>query len=621
MRDRRILILLFLVACLVLPGTANAADTLENMLPKHSPINEDGSVTNELYEKFNVDNYVFDGDYGLTDIFDESGNEVISSFYVAGMFGLKIALYLFQWSIEAPFFDQLAAWVADAVNWMGGHIFWTILDTLSIFISLWILVEVFRRQYADSAKSLLTSLVFLALSMVLFNNMGEALHNINDFSNAASAQILAIVDQGKDSDDVNKEAVVKASNKIWENYAIIPWQFGEFGKSMKPGSEISETSKDPIAKDTYLILSSNDTDRSNYVKQWAEGDKPRYPTLTSDGDLSGRTVVTITTLLTNLIFVIFLVTLSLFGLFYKLAFLILAFMSPLVCLFAAWPRQGVWTVINWGRNWIGAGLYGVVVAFLLAFYLGISTKLYELVPKMGWFFGGVIPQMVLVMMLVMFRKKLIQFFQMPVRQTRNMFNQVRRQIGRGEPFRSQSREFGKQINSVFDQAESKFFGREPAVAGAAASGGSSGSGFSKPYLQKMMATDQPVENQSKMKQQQQPLLVGKKVGEVKKIEAPDVSRKKGQTVKVGEEAETPLVTKISVPDQPQRGRIINGEFIPYRSPQSTVKQHALINEKKKYRLARSEDIKKRKLALEAGKVTVKATAYLLAKSKKGANNE
>ncbi|MBH8608737.1 hypothetical protein [Thermoactinomyces sp. CICC 10521] len=606
---------LLLIFLLVVPGSAHAAGAIENMLPDHSPINENGSITDELYEKFDVDNYTFDGNYDVTSIFNKTQNFVLSNIYVAEIFLLKVGIYIFQWASQAPFFDYLASWTSGAVKWMGGNIFITVLKSISILVSLWILVEIFRKRYADSAKSLLTSLVFLALSMVLFNNMNSALHFVNNFSNHISAQILAIVEPSKQG-DVNKEVVVKSSNKIWENYAIIPWQFGEFGKSMKPGSNISADSKDKIAKDTYLILSANDNTRSDYVDKWTD-DPPRYPSMNSDSGLTGRSVVVIVTLVTDTIFVIFLITLSLFQLFYKLAFLILAFIAPLVCLFAAWPRSGVWTVINWGYNWVGAGLYGIVVSFLIAFYLGISTKLYELVPKMGWFFGGIVPQLVLVIMLVMFRKQLIQFFRAPVRQTKRVYGQMNRYFAKGEPLVSQSRQFAGTINRAFDSVEKKLRSR-PAAAN---SGSGQSSGFSKPYLQSSF-TDQNKKEKSAYKSQpfQNQKSIDPEIIPPKELRE---GQKHGPTIIDAEYSVVDDQEPLGLPDKPTRGRIINGKFLPAPAQLTTAPQSTTPKAKqkpKKRRLVQLNDEQKRKLKTQAvvlaGKAVMKMAASKESKPKK-----
>ncbi|SDY82825.1 hypothetical protein [Thermoactinomyces sp. DSM 45892] len=563
------IVLVLLVVCLFIPSQASAG-TIENMLPKKSPINGDNSITEEIYEIYDVDNYNFDDLYGLSQFFNESLNAMMGFVFVAGSFGFKLGLYIFQWSMHFPLFNDLARWTSNAVGWAGGDLFRSFLKIVSILVSVWVLVELFRRRYADSAKALGISILFLGLSMTLFNNMYTVLTNVNDASNAVSSAILSISQPSGDRDkgEVNKEVVAKVSNQIWENYILIPWQFGEFGQSMKPGTKIEKDSKDSIAQDTHALLTANADQREKLVKGWEK----KYPSLTSDSGLGGRFVINITLFVTNTIFLLFLTTLALYQLFYKLAFLILAFLAPIVCLFAAWPRKGVWTVINWSLTWLGAGFYGVVVSFLLAFYLGISTQLYKLVPDLGWFMGGVLPQLVLVLMLVVFRKNLIQVFRSPLSQTQRAVGQMNDYFNKGEPLQSSSKRFSKIMDRVHDKAEGAMGLSSTSNANAKTRGS-----LNKPYLQKMLqpqnsndevaATSEAQQGKAKSK----PGTAQGKLALVKqaKKDQNNDSKKKNMNNKLTDVTESSK--KNPFPDQPQRGRIKNRQFIPHQEPSSSTK--------------------------------------------------
>ncbi|MFD1443029.1 hypothetical protein [Thermoactinomyces vulgaris] len=558
--------ILMICICILLVPNVAMAGPVENMLPDQSPVNDDGAITDELYETFDVDAYKFDGSFGIMEIFDKSVNSILGGLYVTKTFGMKIALYIFQWSFYFPLFDDLATWIGEAVEWMGGDLFRSFLSIVSVFISTWMLIELFRRRYADSFKSLGISVLFLGLSMVLFNNMGDVLKFVNDFSDEASAEIMAL----QQSEDNKKAVMVKLGNKIWENYVIIPWQFGEFGSSMKPGSPITKDSKDPIARDTYLILSADSDQRENLVKTWAD---EKYPTMTDRG-ITGRGVVVIVGSVTDFLFAVFLITFSLFYLFYRLAFLVLAFMAPVVCLFAAWPRAGIWTVINWLKNWLGAGLYGVVVTLLLMFYLGISSQLYLLVPKMGWFFGGVVPQLVLIVMLVIFRKQIIQVFTTPVKQTRNFYRTSKSLIDKNEPLATQKKMFGQQINQAFDNAEKMIKNRlrgQKEADSVSASTQSTHRGFSKPYLQ-------GISNQSYSNNQSS----SKKVDGIDPEVIPPKQLNKGVHKPDIIDAEFEEVKEQETPKLPKKGRLVNGQFIalPAPAPKNKKKLIQLTDQQK-----------------------------------------
>lgn len=417
-RKARLFVLALILFSLLCTPIARAAEdsAVENMFPSRSPV--DGE--NELYELFNLDSYFFDDNYGFTEVFREAWNGLWGMAFVVEMAFLKMVIYISQLVMVLKIFDPLASLVSDQVQKLGDSFFGTVLDGLLIIMSTWILIQLFRRRIAQTAKDVAWAVLVLAIGTSFFANLYTYMTNVHGFTQTVSGQLLLQAmetanGQAIATDEPEKAGQIQAGNKIWENYAIIPWQLATFGKAMKPGSEISPDSPDPIARDTYLLLSATEEEREKLVKSWTEGDQPRYPSMTSWSGLIGRTAVTFLNGLAILIFGFFYLILSLFVFVTKMLFLITSAMAPFVFLFAVLPGAGIFAVFNWIKEWLKTGLYGIVAAFLVSMYMLLSTKMWSFINDYGWFLGGLVPQLLLVGVLAWkpVRDRVIQFFKAP----------------------------------------------------------------------------------------------------------------------------------------------------------------------------------------------------------------
>lgn len=408
---------LLLFSLLCVPAVSAADDSaVENMFPNRSPV--DGE--NELYEQFSLDSYYFDDNYGFTEVFREAWNGLWGMAFVVEVAFLKLVIYISQLIMVLKIFDPLASLVSDQVQKLGGSFFSTVLDGLLIIMSTWIFIQLFRRRIAQTAKEVAWAILVLAIGTSFFANLYTYMTNVHGFTQTVSGQILLQAMEtanGREiaTDEPEKAGQIQAGNKIWENYAIIPWQLATFGKAMKPGSEISPNSPDQIARDSYLLLSATEEERENLVESWTEGDNPRYPSMTSWSGLIGRTAVTFLNGIAILIFGFFYLILSLFVFVTKILFLITSAMAPFVFLFGVLPGAGVFAVFNWIKEWLKTGLYGIVAAFLVSMYMLLSTKMWSFVDEYGWLLGGLVPQLLLVGVLAWkpVRDRVIQFFKAP----------------------------------------------------------------------------------------------------------------------------------------------------------------------------------------------------------------
>ncbi|WP_188647476.1 hypothetical protein [Marinithermofilum abyssi] len=469
-------LLLFLLV--LVPHTAFADSALDNMLPSHSPAND---PDNELYEQFDLESYRFDGYYeGVTSPIQETINFFIGWGMVIIALGVKMGIYLYQLAFKIPGFNTLARAVSDLVEYLGGNFFEAVMQIAFNIMGVYVLVELIRRRYADSMKEVGKSILLLSITSLLFTNMYSVLKGVNDFSSKSSDVIVSGVNsvkgqkQEKDqfSAEPGTEALVETSNHIWTNFVIIPWQLGEFGKTMKPGSEISPKSKDPNARMTYKMLSAkNEKQREDITKALVKGkdsndfvdvlkdvanwagfkikqEGPQYPSMTGWGGLMARGTIAFFAFISVVIFTPLLLTLSLFTAGYGIGFLLLGSLAAFIFLYALWPQGGIWSVINWFKQWIGAGLYKIVAVLLLSLYLLLSTKLYTLFSGWGWF-GSVLIQIALLAVILLHHKKVFKLFKRPVTQAQNVIQSFRQMTPKQIQHRMEK--WGRKAEGYVDQ--------------------------------------------------------------------------------------------------------------------------------------------------------------------------
>ena len=462
------LLLLFLLVFLPQPAFAESA--LDNMLPDHSPAND---PENELYEQFDIEAYHFDGYYpGGVGLIQETLNFMFGWGMVMVALMVKMGIYLYQLGYKIPGFNTLAGAVSDLVEQLGDTFFDALLHAGFTIMGVYILFELVRRRYADSMKEVGKSLLLLSLASLLFNNMYTVFTQVDDFSSKAGDEIVLgmnSVNKKEDeeeevSTEPGKEAMVETSNQIWRNFVIIPWQLGEFGKTMKdPNAKIGPKSKDPIARQTYKMLNEKKPkNRSDYTEVLVKGDEnaivdflkdvplvggkveqlekqfknvfgtkkkkksPVYSSMTGWGGLMSRGTLTFFAFIGALIFIPLLLVLSLFVAGYSIGFLLLGGLAAFVFLYALWPKGGIWSIVNWFQQWLGAGLYKIVAVFLLSLYLLISTQLYSIFRGWGWF-GSIVIQIALLVILIWKHKKVFQILKRPVTQARNFTQNLNRQ--------------------------------------------------------------------------------------------------------------------------------------------------------------------------------------------------
>ncbi|MGI6127330.1 MAG: hypothetical protein ACOYEF_10200 [Planifilum sp.] len=478
-KARPFVLALLLLSFLGAPTVLAAEDSaVENMFPSRSPV--DGE--NELYEQFNLDSYYFDDNYGFTEVFREAWNSLWGMAFVVEMAFLKLVIYISQLIMVLKIFDPLASLVSDQVQKLGSSVFGTILDGLLIIMSTWIFIQLFRRRIAQTAKEVAWAILVLAIGTSFFANLYTYMTNVHGFTQAVSGQLLLQAMETANgraiaTDEPEKAGQIQAGNKIWENYAIIPWQLATFGKAMKPGSEISPDSPDPIARDTYLLLSATEKERENLVKSWTEGDNPRYPSMTSWSGLIGRTAVTFLNGVAILIFGFFYLILSLFVFVTKMLFLITSAMAPFVFLFGVLPGAGVFAVFNWIKEWLKTGLYGIVAAFLVSMYMLLSTKMWSFVDDYGWLLGGLVPQLLLVGVLAWkpVRDRVIQFFKAPFGAPGHVIRNIPAQ-----PFQVVQEKTGESVQRVVERTFERKRRRAAENSGVKKSGG-----VQRGYLQRV----------------------------------------------------------------------------------------------------------------------------------------
>ena len=178
-------------------------------------------------------------------------------------------------------FDPLASLVSDQVQKLGSSVFGTILDGLLIIMSTWIFIQLFRRRIAQTAKEVAWAILVLAIGTSFFANLYTYMTNVHGFTQAVSGQLLLQAMETANgraiaTDEPEKAGQIQAGNKIWENYAIIPRQL-----ILRKGDETRlgdlPHSPDPIARDTYLLLSATEKERENLVKSWTEVKSPATP--------------------------------------------------------------------------------------------------------------------------------------------------------------------------------------------------------------------------------------------------------------------------------------------------------------------------------------------------------
>ncbi|MFD1435210.1 hypothetical protein ACFQ5F_09895 [Kroppenstedtia eburnea] len=463
------LLLLFLLVLTPEPVFADSA--LDNMLPSHSPAND---PENELYEQFDIEAYHFDGYYpGGVGLIQETLNFMFGWGMVMVALTVKMGIYLYQLGYKIPGFKTLARAVSDLVEQLGGTFFDALLHAGFTIMGVYILFELIRRRYADSMKEVGKSLLLLSLASLLFNNMYTVFTQVDDFSSKAGDEIVLGMNsvnkkEGEEGEEVStepgKEAMVETSNQIWRNFVIIPWQLGEFGETMKdPNAKISPKSKDPIAQQTYKMLNEKDPKKRNdYTEALVKVDENAivsflkdiplvggkveelekhfknvfgtkkkkdasvYSSMTGWGGLMSRGTITFFAFIGVVIFIPLLLVLSLFVAGYSIGFLLLGGLAAFIFLYALWPKGGIWSIVNWFQQWLGAGLYKIVAVFLLSLYLLLSTKLYTIFRGWGWF-GSVVIQIALLILIIVKHKKVFQILKRPMTQARNFTQNLNRQ--------------------------------------------------------------------------------------------------------------------------------------------------------------------------------------------------
>jgi hypothetical protein len=180
----------------------------------------------------------------------------------------------------------------------------------------------------------------------------------------------------------------------------------------------------------------------------------------------------------------------------------------------------------------------------------------------------------LIVMLVIFRKQIIQVFTTPVKQTRNFYRTSKSLIDKNEPLATQKKMFGQQINQAFDNAEKMIKNRlrgQKEADSVSASTQSTHRGFSKPYLQ-------GISNQSYSNNQSS----SKKVDGIDPEIIPPKQLNKGVHKPDIIDAEFEEVKEQETPKLPKKGRLVNGQFIalPAPAPKNKKKLIQLTDQQK-----------------------------------------
>lgn len=383
-----------------------------DLLPKESPVKKEEGTP--LYDKYDISSYSLDTDTseGLIPVVPDIVDKITDMMMIFNGYFNRVVIWFAQNTFGGEMVDDVSD---DVATWVE-NLFHLFLDkflvTGLLVLGLWCVISFVRTGGIGDqllrSFALLAGFILLCSSMsTIFTWTGHLERSGTDLVFLGYSKVINNEEISGNGDDQQtaleksrSKALVKMGETYWKTFQYYPWQLMEFGRVAIPNKdgEYSKLGKQ-IRKDTDLILSLNPLDpkdyvkRGTYVQEWTPGgnifvdfynkivpddykmeDQPIYTSMTV-GAVWMRFVIALITLFGSICYGLLLLSLSLLGIVAEIIVYLLVLTLPILMFVSFIPAWGEEVFKTWGKGFVLASFYKVILSALVMAALGLTNLL------------------------------------------------------------------------------------------------------------------------------------------------------------------------------------------------------------------------------------------------------
>jgi hypothetical protein len=415
MKQKLFLTVLTLILCLGFSGNLVFASTENGLFTQDELKYDSNSPVKKDYNQYPLSNYKLEIKLDNTGALDFAGkasnimkstlNDVDNLFLSLNILFARFVILLVENVYSTDIIDGTAdaagAIIMNIKNSLWGMLLTGLIASIGAYA---VYLGMIKRQMASALSALLASLTVFVLSLGFIINADKVLKGMNNWSTEVGNSILGSVNSLSGENVTKENAPIMLGNQVWNLMVMKPYLILQYGT----------TEVDANRVDGLLKLSPLDDDQNKQRQQIVDNEYQSLHNgqMSPNASMSKLGFLLILTV-SNLIIGVVLGATSSLIILYQLIALVLALLSPIICLFAIFPSS-IHMAKDLAFKFVGAHLMKIAVSVFLSLLFFVSNMLYTVGETKGYLFALAL-QIILFLGLTIKRKMIFSTVLAPVR--------------------------------------------------------------------------------------------------------------------------------------------------------------------------------------------------------------